>query len=131
MLERMRERWPLVRLLLGWVVLYLVLMTASLALIVRYPASPWRYLPLLLSVVAWIGLMVGVARAVYRLDELGRKVILESVGLSFMATLSLLLTLGMLSAVGMEFPGETYMFVAMFMGLVVLVAKLLLSRWYE
>ena len=131
MFERAKERWPLVRPLLAPLLLYFGFLALGLSLSESNPGAAWRYAAVLLPMLPAAWLIVGLGKAIGKLDELGRKVILDSLGLSFGFTLALLLTLGLLAVAGLELPAITFMLLALFMMLVVLVSKLALSRRYE
>jgi hypothetical protein len=72
---------------------------------------------------------VGVLRAIRKLDELAQKTLLEAIAISFGFTLILTLSLGMLSVAGVPQPDGMY--IALFMVIMAMAAKLYLSRKYE
>jgi hypothetical protein len=129
MIERFRERLPLIRPLFVPLILYIGLLALAMTMVENFPQSPWRYAVALSPMLPGFFLAAGVVRMVIKLDELSRKVILESLAIGFAATMILLLGLGLLEAAGMESPGSIY--IALFMGMVLIVAKLVLSRRYE
>lgn len=129
MFERARERWALVRPMLIPLVLYLVLLVFAVTWLQNNPASRWTYLVALLPMIPGLFIAGGVVRAIRKLDELAQKTLLEAIAISFGFTLILTLSLGLLGMAG--FPQPDGMYIALFMIVMALVAKLVLSRKYE
>lgn len=129
MFERARERWALVRPMLIPFVLYLVLLVFAVTWLQNNPASRWTYLVALLPMIPGLFIAGGVVRAIRKLDELAQKTLLEAIAISFGFTLILTLSLGLLGMAG--FPQPDGMYIALFMIVMALVAKLVLSRKYE
>jgi hypothetical protein len=129
MLERFKERFPLIRPLLIPAILYLGLLTMAANFIEKYPTSPWR-LPVLLSpMIPGFFLALGVVKAISKLDEMNRKIIQESMAVSFAITLFLTLTLGLLEIGDLVKVSSIY--ISLFMALTWLVAKIIITRRYE
>ncbi len=129
MIERLRERLPLLRPLILPLAIYFILLTFALIFILMFPASPWRYAVVLTPIIPGFFIAAGIVNMLRKLDELSQRVILESMSITFAATLMLLLSLGLLEGAGMKTPSSIY--VLGFMGVVLLAAKLLISRRYE
>lgn len=129
MIERLRERLPLLRPLILPLAIYFVLLTFALIFTLMFPASPWRYVVVLTPIIPGFFIAIGMVKMLRKLDELSQRVILESMSITFAATLILLLSLGLLEGAGMKTPGSIY--VLGFMGVVMLAAKLIISRRYE
>jgi len=129
MIERAKERWGLVRPLLVPFVIYLILLVFAVSWLGNNPDSSWRFLVALLPMIPGLFIAVGVLRAIRKLDELAQKTLLEAIAISFGFTLILTLSLGMLSVAG--FPQPDGMYIALFMVIMAMAAKLYLSRKYE
>lgn len=129
MIERLRERLPLLRPLILPLAIYFVLLTFAFIFILMFPASPWRYAVVLTPIIPGFFIATGIINMLRKLDELSQRVILESMAITFAATLMLLLSLGLLEGAGMKTPSSIY--VLGFMGVVLLAAKLIISRRYE
>jgi hypothetical protein len=71
----------------------------------------------------------GAVVAIRKPVELNRKIIHECLAIAFAATLFLTLSLGLLGFAGLGNPGSIY--IALFMVIVELVAKLVITRSYE
>jgi hypothetical protein len=129
MIERMKERFPIVRPLLVPAVLYIGLGLIVNHWLVSNPNSGWRNLVALLPMIPGLFLVFGIVRAIQRLDELSRKIILDSVAVSFMATLILVISLGYLGLAGLVQPNGVY--ISLFMLVVLLISKLIFSHRYQ
>lgn len=129
MKERFRERLPLIRPLLIPFVLYIGLLVFTISFLETYPTSQWRYLVSLTPMIPGFFLASGALVAIRKLDELNRKIILECLAIAFAATLFLTLSLGLLGFAGMGNLGSIY--IALFMVIVALVAKLVITRRYK
>jgi hypothetical protein len=97
--------------------------------LVSNPNSGWRNLVALLPMIPGLFLVFGIVRAIQRLDELSRKIILDSVAVSFMATLILVISLGYLGLAGLVQPNGVY--ISLFMLVVLLISKLIFSHRYQ
>ena len=129
MLERFRERWPLFRPLLIPLAIYLVLLPAVAYLLEAYPDSPWRYPIALTPIVPGAFIAAGLLNAIRKLDELRHKITYESTAITFAITLFQVLALGLLEMAGLPHLGSLY--IAGLMIVVLIVAKLVISRRYE
>ncbi len=129
MIERIKARAKLVRPLLLPLVIYIGLLFFSITWLEANPASPWRFLVALLPMIPGVFIALSVVRAIMKLDELERKILLEGMAISFTCTLILMLSMGLLGAAG--FPQLNGAYVGAFMALLWLVGKLWVTRKYE
>jgi hypothetical protein len=129
MIERFKERFPLVRPLLIPFVLYLGLLPFTLNWIEDHPGSPWRNLVALAPVIPGAFIAWGMVRAIAKLDELSRKILLDGMAISFAFTLVLTMSLGFLGMAGLAMPNPVY--ISLFMVVMWLVGKLLVTSRYE
>lgn len=83
----------------------------------------------LLPILPGIFLALGVIQRLRALDELKRKIAYESVAVSFVLTLLLALSLGMLGLAGLAQPND--ILIALFMGVVLALAKYFITRKYQ
>lgn len=129
MIERMKERWPLFRRLLIPFGVYLASLPAVAFILQTYPDSPWRYPVALIPMLPGAFIATGLLNAIRKLDELSRKIIYESMAITFAITLFLVLALGLLEMAGLPHLGS--LSITGFMVVVLIVAKLAISRRYE
>jgi hypothetical protein len=129
MIERAKARAKLVRPLLVPLVLYMGFLTFSMNWLNGHPQSTWRYGVALTPMIPGIWIAIGVARAIQKLDEMERLVLLEGMAASFMGTLILVLSLGFLQLAG--FPAVNGVYIGFFMTVLWLLAKLTIHRRYE
>jgi hypothetical protein len=129
MIERAKERFPLIRPLLIPLVFYLGLLAWSLNWLQSHPDSTWRYLVALAPMLPGIFIALGILRAVRRLDELAQKILLEGMSVSFFFTLILTLSLGLLGMAGLPQPNTVY--ISLFMVVMWLAGKLFFSGKYQ
>jgi len=128
MIERFKARAKLIRPLFFPLLLYIGLLSFSINWLGRHPASTWRYAVALTPILPGIWIAVGVVQAIRRLDELERRILLEALSVSFMGTLILVLSLGFLQFAGL--PAVNGAYIALFMTVLWLVAKLVIHRKY-
>lgn len=128
MIERFKARVKLLRPLLVPLLLYIGLLAFSITWLGRNPASAWRYAVALTPMLPGIWMAVGVVQAIRRLDELERRILLDALSVSFMGTLVLVLSLGFLQFAGL--PAVNGSYIALFMAVLWLVAKLVIHRKY-
>jgi hypothetical protein len=128
MTDSIKERWKLIRPLSVPLILYI----GSLAFSVRWlrdnPNSDFRFHIIILPIVISIWLAVQILQVVTTLDELGRKILLEGLPFSFILTILLTTSLGLLNLAGA--PAINGVFIALFMGISWLIGKLLARRRY-
>lgn len=89
MIERIKERFPLIRPLLLPFVIYLVFLTVSINWIESHPDSAWRYPVALMPAIPGAFIAWGIVRALRRLDEMSRMILLDGMAISFAFTLIL------------------------------------------
>jgi hypothetical protein len=129
MIERFKERFPLIRPLLAPFVIYLVLLPLSLNWVESHPDSAWRYLVALTPVIPGAFIAWGIVRAIRKLDELSRMILLDGLAISFAFTLVLTLSLGFLGMAGLPQPNAAY--ISLFMIVMWLIGKLLITNKYQ
>jgi hypothetical protein len=128
MIERAKERFPLIRPLLIPLVFYIGILAWSLSWLEGHPYSTWRYLVVLAPMLPGVFIALGILRAFRRLDELAQKILLEGMGVSFVFTLVLTLSLGLLGMAGLPQPNAAY--ISLFMVVMWLAAKLFFGGKY-
>ncbi len=129
MLERIKERRKLIRPLLVPCILYIGLLAFSTNWATENPESPWRVAVALTPMLPGIVIAFGVVRAIMQLDELERKALLEGLAVSFMGTLMLVMSMGLLSAAGIVQLNGAY--IALFMVVLWFIGKLWATRRYQ
>jgi len=106
--KSIKRRAKLIRPLLIPLILYMGLLLVA----VKYApdtASPWRYVLALLPMVPGIFLTLGIVNATTKIDDLERRILLEAAAFSFIFTLILLLSFGLLGLVGVPSPSPIIM----------------------
>jgi CDP-diglyceride synthetase len=129
MLASFKERLQLNRPILLPLAFYLVLLVISTTWLDDNPASPWRYIVVLLPMIPCIFIALGALQVFRNLDELEQKIRLESMAFSFIITLFLVFSMGLLSMVGVPQVNST--FIALLMALLWLGGKLWLNQRYR
>ena len=129
MIERAKARAKLIRPMLLPLILYIGLLFLSMRWVGDHPDSPWRYATALTPMIPGIWIAIGMVRAIQKLDELERMILLEGISVSFMGTLILVLSLGFLEIAG--FPPVSGVYIGFFMIVLWLLAKLFIHRTYE
>ena len=129
MLETLKYRLGLVRPILLPLALYLALLAFATSWLESNSESPWRYLMVVLPMVPGVFIALGALRVFRGLDELEQKIRLESMALSFIITLILMISLGLLDMVGV--PQLNGAWVSVVMAGLWLVAKLWLNWRYR
>lgn len=129
MIERAKARAKLVRPLLVPLILYIGFLAISMNWLDTHPKSPWRYAVALTPMLPGVWIAIGTLRAIQKLDEMERLVLLEGVAVSFMGTLILVLSLGFLQLAG--FPPISGVYIGFFMVTLWLIAKLVIHRRLE
>jgi ABC-type cobalamin transport system permease subunit len=108
---------------------YMVVLVVSILLIQRDPQSLWRYPLAVAPVVPAIFALVAFVRFLGRIDELQRRIHLEGIGLSFVATAILTFAYGFLEGVG--FPRLSYIWVLPLMVALWGIGAAIASRRYR
>ena len=122
MLERIKERARLVRPLLVPLVFYIVILAFSFNWLRENQDASIRIVIALLPMIPGIFIALGIVKAINQVDEMERKILQGGVTISFAATLILLMSMGLLGAVGIQQLGGLE--IALFMIVVWLLAKL-------
>ncbi len=99
-LQRIKQRAKFIRPLLIPMILYIGLLFFAVSWAPQNEGSPWRYVVVLLPMLPGIWIALGVVQVSSKIDEMERRILLESAAFSFILTLLLLLCLGLLSMVG-------------------------------
>ena len=129
MIERAKERFPLIRPLLIPLVFYLGLLAWSLNWLQAHPDSSWRYPVALAPMLPGVFIAFGIVRAIRKLDELAQKILVEGMVVSFVFTLVLTLSLGLLGMA--DFPQPNAAYISLFMVVMWLVGKLFITGKYQ
>jgi hypothetical protein len=129
MIERAKARAKLVRPLFVPLILYIAALVFSMNWLETYPDFPWRYAVALTPMIPGLWIAAGVVRAIQRVDEMERLILLEGIAVSFMGTLILVMSLGFLQIAG--FPPQSGVYIGLFMVVLWLIAKLAIHRGYE
>lgn len=128
-MERFLLRLKLIRPLVFPLVLYMVSLMMVLIGLDWLGNSYWRFALALLPLLPGVFIAAGVVKTLRNLDELEQKIIQDSLGIAFMLTLLLCLSLGFLEQAGMAPVNPLY--IALFMALALLAGKLILNRKYR
>jgi hypothetical protein len=128
MIERFKERLPLVRPLFVPLILYLGFLVMAITFINTSPDSPWRLPVLLAPMIPGLFLAIGAMKAIRKLDEMNRKIILESTAVTFAITLFITIAIGLLEIGNLVEINSVY--IGLFMVLTWLAAKILITRRY-
>lgn len=113
----------------GAMVVYSVVLVVSLTFLREDPDSPWRIPVTVAPVIPIVYLLLAMVRHSRRLDELHRRIQLEAVIISFLATMMFCITYGFLENVG--FPPFNTMFVGFGMVIFYAIAQLLVLWKYR
>jgi len=116
---RIKKRAERIRPLLVPLVLYIGLLAVAVSQAPKMEASIWRYLVALLPMIPGLFLAFGIVRVTSKIDEMERRILLEAVAFSFIFTLILLLSFGLLGLVGVPQPSSINIVFIMCMLLVV------------
>ena len=129
MIERMKGRAKIVRPLLVPFVFYIGALLFSFNWLEAYPDATWRAVVALIPMIPGIFIATGIVRSIQQLDEMERKILLEGMSISFMATFILLISMGLLGAAGVQQLNGSY--IALFMVVLWLIGKLWGHRRYQ
>lgn len=102
--KRIKQRAQRIRPLLVPLVLYIGTLALAVSWAPNMENSPWRYVVALLPLIPGLFLTIGVVRVTSQVDEMERRILLEAVAFSFIFTLILLLSFGLLGLVGVPQP---------------------------
>jgi len=118
-MKRTKERLQLMRPLLVPLVLYIGLLAVSSTQLDPAQTMTIRVILALLPMIPAIFLAFGFVKAVSKLDELERKIILEAAAFTLMVTFLGLIALGLLGMAGIPAPDPIYIGVGMALLLVI------------
>jgi hypothetical protein len=118
-LQRIKQRAQLIRPLLIPLILYLGLLAVAVTWAPNMPPSGWRYFVALLPLIPGLFLAFGILRVTAKIDEMERRILLEAAAFSFIFTLILLLSFGLLGLVGVQQPSAIMIVFIMCMLLVI------------
>ena len=80
---------------------YVILLPIVMTAIERYPTAPWRYAIALVPVIPLVFALVAMVRFFHRIDEMARKIHLDSFAVAAGATAIATFAYGMLENVGL------------------------------
>jgi hypothetical protein len=98
--DRIKQRAKLIRPLLVPLVLYIGFLAFAVSQVPQIESPLWRYVVALLPMIPGIMIALGIVRMSSKIDEMERRILLESAAFSFTLTLLLLLSLGLLGLAG-------------------------------
>ena len=122
MKDRLRYRFSLLRPLFIPLIFYIGALVFSMNWLSANLDSGWRYAVALIPMLPGIWMALGVMRAISRLDEMERRILLEAAAISFAITLLLMLSLGLLGIAGI--PQLNGIYIAGIMAFLWFVGKL-------
>jgi len=85
-------------------ILYIGLLVLAVSWAPMMDTSFWRYAVALLPMIPGLFLAFGIVRVASKIDEMERRIMLEAVAFSFVFTMILLISFGLLGLVGMPQP---------------------------
>lgn len=127
--QRIKQRAKLIRPLIIPLILYIGALAFALQWLGSNPASSWRLPVAILPTLPAIAIAIGLVRAISRLDEMERRILIDGTAFSYLVTILLVLTMGMLGIAGL--PQLNGIYIAAIMLLLWLVGKLLGNRRYQ
>ena len=128
-MQRIKERAKLVRPLLIPLIIYVGLLAISFGWLDKNPNSPWGTTIALLPILPAIFIAFGILRAISKLDEMERRVLLEAAAFSFIGTFLLLTSIGLLEQV--NFPQPNGIYISALMALLLVVGKFWAQKKYK
>jgi len=108
--KRIKQRAKRIRPLLIPLVLYLGLLIVAVMWAPKMENTIWGYVIALLPMIPGLFLTVGIVKVSRTLDEMERRILLEAAAFSFIFTLILLLSFGLLGLVGIPQPRPVIIF---------------------
>lgn len=120
--ERIIQRAKLIRPLVAPLVLYIGFLAFAVSQASKIQNAVWRYTVALLPMIPGIAIAIGIVRLGAKLDEMERRILLESAAFSFIFTLLLMLSLGLLGLAGG--PELSNPMIVMIMCLLLVIGKL-------
>lgn len=98
--ERINKRAKLIRPLVVPLVLYVGFLALAVSWVPKFQNEILRYLVALLPMLPGFAIALGIVRLSAKLDEMERRILLESAAFSFILSLLLMLSLGLLKLAG-------------------------------
>lgn len=98
--ERIKKRAKLIRPLVVPLVLYVGFLALAVSWVPKFQNEILRYLVALLPMLPGFAIALGIVRLSAKLDEMERRILLESAAFSFILSLLLMLSLGLLKLAG-------------------------------
>jgi Kef-type K+ transport system membrane component KefB len=98
--QRIKQRAQYIRPLLLPLILYIGVLAFAFTWLESNPDSPWRIPVAVLPILPAIAIALGMLQALSKLDEMERRILVESAAFSFTITMLFLLTMGMLGLAG-------------------------------
>jgi hypothetical protein len=129
MFERMKQRAVYIRPLLLPLILYIGLLAFAMSYLSKETGGGWRYVIALLPMIPGVWLALGMVKAISKLDEMERRILMEAAGFAFTVTMVLMLGLGFLSLAGL--PSLNGVYIAGIMALLWMIGKVLGNRRYQ
>ena len=120
--KRIKQRAQRIRPLLAPLALYIGLLALAGVWAPNMENSLWRYVVALLPLIPGLFLAFGIVRVTSKIDEMERRILLEAVAFSFIFTLILLLSFGLLGLVGIPQPSP--IIISAIMCFLLLIGKL-------
>lgn len=120
--HRIKQRAQFIRPLLIPLILYIGMLAIAVTWAPDMQPSIWRYFVALLPIIPGLFLAFGILRVTTKIDEMERRILLEAVAFSFIFTLILLLSFGLLGLVGVQQPSA--IMVVFIMCMLLIVGKL-------
>ena len=120
--KRIKQRAKRIRPLLLPLILYSGLILIAARWAPQFAGTVWGYIIALLPMIPGLFLAVGAVRITAELDEMERRILQEAVTFSFVFTLLILVSLGLLEFVGVQQPGV--IFIALLMCVLLVIGKL-------
>ena len=120
--KSIKQRAQRIRPLLVPLALYIGLLALAVLWAPNMENSPWRYVVALLPLIPGLFLAFGIVRVTSKIDEMERRILLEAVAFSFIFTLILLLSFGLLGLVGIPQPSPVI--ISAIMCFLLLIGKL-------
>jgi hypothetical protein len=124
--QRIKERARLIRPLFIPLILYIGLLALAVSQAPTMEPTIWRYGVALLPMIPGLFLAFRIVQTTSKIDEMERRILLEAVSFSFIFTLILLLSFGMLGLVGVQQPSTI---VIVFMMCMLLIVGKLWGNW--
>ena len=127
--QRIKQRARLIQPLLIPLILYIGALAFAFQWLGSNPTSAWRIPVAILPIMPAIAIAAGMVRVISRLDEMERRILIDGTAFSFLVTILLMLTMGMLGMAGL--PQLNGIYISAIMLLLWLVGKLLGNWKYQ